>query len=217
MTDLVVWLSWTAPLAALLALVVWRDGEHRLALFAGGALTFAALLILTAPTTYRHSPDALAAKAIALAALALMSVVDAKTRLVPREFSWAWLLAGGVTAGTRFVQVQDVSVAPYWLGFFALWQVGILGGGDAKLLLGAFGLWPDPALLWFVVGVTLARGLVFVAWRYRGQAVRRLAQVTAELAGQGFGVASAAAPIQATFAATWAYALAVGLYVWRLG
>ncbi len=206
MTGIVSWLTWTAPLVALVALLVWRDGDHRLARFAGGALTFAALLALGIVT-----PNLVAAKVAITLALVAMSVVDARTRLVPPEFSGAWLAAGFVVAVARFVQVQDLSAVPYWVGFFALWQAGILGGGDAKLLMGAFGLWPDPALLGCVGGVTLIRGLGWVMWRYRGRAAQHIAQVTAELAGHGLSVSP---PIQATFAATWAYALAVGVYLW---
>ncbi len=226
MTGIIPWLTWTAPLVALVALLVWRDGDHRLARFAGGALTFATLLAFVDPALSGGmgltASDVVAAKMIATLALVAMSVVDARTRLVPPEFSGAWLAAGFVVAVARFVQVQDLSAVPYWVGFFALWQAGILGGGDAKLLMGAFGLWPDSALLGCVVGVTLIRGLGWVMWRYictcgdrrcrcRGRAAQRLAQVTTELVMAGAG---STPPIQATFAATWAYALAVGVYLW---
>ncbi len=237
-------LAWSAPLVALAAFAVWRGGWRTLASFAVGAITFAALLALNGTTAgvaggivdsalrsgvYDPAVSRGVARAIVALALVAMSVVDARTRRVPREFSWAWLAAGIVASATRFVQVQDLSAVAYWVGFYALWQAGILGGGDAKLLMGAFGLWPDPTLLWFVAGVTLVRGLAWVIWRYRGQAVARLAHVTAELATAGAGFAppggtpresagsttpqGGTPPIRATFAATWAYALAVGLYL----
>jgi Flp pilus assembly protein protease CpaA len=196
---------WGSPLVALAALAAWGGGWSRVARLLGGLVTFASLLALSGEG---ETLAQLTAKGILFAALAVGAVVDWQTRQVPRELSWAWLLAGLVVAGARFVQVQDTRAIPYGVGVYALWQAGILGGGDAKLLLGAFGLWPEPMLLACIVAITLARGLVFVAWRYRDRAARHLAQVTLDLA-RG---ATRPAP---THAATWAYALALGLYLWR--
>ncbi len=203
------WLALTASavLAAFAALVVTRGGWRGLAWLALGALTFLALVALGAGMPLGSASRWLALGVIG-SGLVAISLIDWKTKQVPRELSWSWLVAGAVVALIRFAQVQDVSASAYWVGLYALWQANILGGGDAKLLMGAFGLWSDPALALLVAGVTLARGLGFMLWHYRRRAVARLAQVTSELVSVGVG---AAPPVWV--AATWGYALAVGLYL----
>lgn len=68
--------------------------------------------------------------------------------------------------------LQELAFAPYWLGVWLLWSLGAMGGGDAKLLMVLFGIFPTGqflALLLTVSGSIIALALM---WRYSQQ--RRL-------------------------------------------
>src|SRR5512136_1163358 len=70
-------------------------------------------------------------------------------------------------------------VAATWLVVYLLWEaVPLLGGGDAQLVMGLSGLFPDPRL---VGGWLIAQAVVIpilLIWRYRRSALRVVTQTT---------------------------------------
>ncbi len=92
-----------------------------------------------------------------------ISVNDFKTRLVPNTITYPLMLIGIV----RAIAYRDGTFLLYWVVLFALWTVRFMGGGDAKLLMGLFGLYPDFQLVWFVAASILVTGLPYLAYKYR--------------------------------------------------
>jgi Flp pilus assembly protein protease CpaA len=92
-----------------------------------------------------------------------ISVNDFKTRLVPNTITYPLMLIGLV----RAITFRDGIFLIYWAVLFALWTVRFMGGGDAKLLMGLFGLYPDFQLVWFVAASILVTGLPYLAYKYR--------------------------------------------------
>ena len=80
---------------------------------------------------------------VATAYLAIAALWDWRTARVP---NWLTLPALGGVLGLNVVLTRW-DFLPYWLGIFAIWHLGILGGGDAKLLMVLFGLFPSYAFL----------------------------------------------------------------------
>jgi Flp pilus assembly protein protease CpaA len=94
-----------------------------------------------------------------------ISINDFKTRRVPNVVTYPLMLVGIV----RAVAFGDSVFLLYWVVFFTLWTVRFMGGGDAKLLMGLFGLFPDFQLAWLVALSILITGLPYLAYKYRHQ------------------------------------------------
>lgn len=94
-----------------------------------------------------------------------ISLNDFKTRRVPNTVTYP-LMAIGIV---RAIAYRDAIFLLYWAVFFALWTTRFMGGGDAKLLMGLFGLFPDFQLAWFVAVSILVTGLPYLAYKYRHQ------------------------------------------------
>lgn len=94
-----------------------------------------------------------------------ISVNDFKTRRVPNAVTYPLMLIGIV----RAIALGDGVFLLYWAVFFTLWSARFIGGGDAKLLMGLFGLFPDFQLAWFVAVSVLVTGLPYLAYKYRYQ------------------------------------------------
>jgi Flp pilus assembly protein protease CpaA len=94
-----------------------------------------------------------------------ISINDFKTRRVPNAVTYPLMFIGIV----RAIAFGDGIFLLYWAVFFTLWSARFMGGGDAKLLMGLFGLFPDSQLAWFVAVSVLVTGLPYLAYKYRHQ------------------------------------------------
>jgi Flp pilus assembly protein protease CpaA len=94
-----------------------------------------------------------------------ISVNDFKTRRVPNVVTYPLMMVGVV----RAIAFCDGIFLLYWVVFFTLWTTRFMGGGDAKLLMGLFGLFPDFQLAWLVALCILVTGLPYLAHKYRHQ------------------------------------------------
>ncbi|MBI5033364.1 MAG: prepilin peptidase [Chloroflexi bacterium] len=94
-----------------------------------------------------------------------ISLNDFRTRRVPNSVTYPLMLVG---LG-RAVSWLDATFLFYWVVLFTVWQLRFMGGGDAKLLMGLFGLFPDFELAWFVALSILVTGLPYLAYKYRYQ------------------------------------------------
>ena len=99
------------------------------------------------------------------AILTWISLVDLRTHRVPNWITYPVMLVGVV----RAIAFADASAVLYWALFFSLWQIRFMGGGDAKLLMGFFGLFPDFRLAWLMAVSILVTGLPFLLFKYRHQ------------------------------------------------
>ncbi len=96
---------------------------------------------------------------------AWISVNDFRTHRVPNWSVYPLMLVGVV----RAVTLLDVTFLLYWVVLFSLWQIRFMGGGDAKLLMGFFGLFPDFQLAWLIAVSILVTGVPYLAFKYRAK------------------------------------------------
>ena len=92
-----------------------------------------------------------------------ISLIDFRIHRVPNWVTYPMMLAG---VG-RALAFADGTMLVYWVAIFSLWQIRFVGGGDAKLLMGFFGLFPDFQLAWLMAASILVTGLPYLAFKYR--------------------------------------------------
>ena len=103
-----------------------------------------------------------AAKIVLTIYLILAAVWDLRTRRVP---NWLTLpLLAGVLVW-RLAQ-WDFTFVPYWCACLAAWLLNSLGGGDVKLLMALFGLFPRVELFYLLLIVAGAGIGVVLFLRY---------------------------------------------------
>jgi len=88
---------------------------------------------------------------------------DLKTRRVPNLVTYPLIAIGVVHA----IAHGDGSFLLYWVVVFSLWTTRFMGGGDAKLLMGLLGLFPDLELAWLMAASILATGIPYLLYKYR--------------------------------------------------
>ena len=115
---------------------------------------------------------------------------------------WYQLTQGG--------QVGGLLIA--WGAAFLLWQLKLYGGGDAKVLMALFGLYPDMSLLWAVTGAALAVSLPWLAFKYRRRWLNAIGRAAALTVTGSVLPHSRLAHRKSGIPVVWVYAL--GWFVW---
>lgn len=92
-----------------------------------------------------------------------ISLVDFRIHRVPNWITYPLMLVGVA----RAMVIMDATFLAYWMILFSLWQIRFMGGGDTKLLMGFFGLFPDVQLAWVMAISILVTGLPYLAFKYR--------------------------------------------------
>lgn len=106
--------------------------------------------------------------------LAVVGAWDLRTRRVPNGFTLPGI---GLVLLWRAVRVvalaraglpllPELAPVPYWAATWALWAAGMMGGGDAKLLMLLFGVFPTPRFLGLLLAVTGLTMAAVLTWRY---------------------------------------------------
>ena len=103
--------------------------------------------------------------------LAVASIVDLKTHKVPNWLTLPPMIALGAIRLTRF----DLVFLAYWAGIYLCWAAHVWGGGDAKLLMALFALWPTLDFLWIECLTTLVLGIPLLIAEYRRSSPGELA------------------------------------------
>ncbi|MCC7165508.1 MAG: prepilin peptidase [Anaerolineae bacterium] len=109
-----------------------------------------------APLTFLD-PRALVLASILLAA----GAIDLAKGVVPIEITYPLMLAGIV----RAMVVGDPSFLLYWFALAIIYLFNVVGGGDMKLLMGMFGLWPHLEFFIVMEIVIIATHLPIVLYR----------------------------------------------------
>ena len=143
--------------------------------------------------------------------LALAAAWDLKYRVVPN-----WLTVPGLAAAGGWQLYQGHwEFLQAWAAIFALWMLRFFGGGDAKLMLALFALFPGVSFVvafsWVALAATLPQ-IVLKYWRTSPLALAqrlRLRLATGLLPGEG-------ELEQSGVRSTWIISLAGVLYVWLL-
>ncbi len=118
------------------------------------------------------NPESLLLAKIGFTALFIwIAIQDFRTHTVSAYITLSWMWMSIV----RGVIERDVSFLFFWFVIFLLWSLHFYGGGDAKLLMGLFGLMPDAQLLWIVCVVLVVTGIPVLAMKYRNTSPRMLA------------------------------------------
>jgi Flp pilus assembly protein protease CpaA len=116
--------------------------------------------------------DLTALQVILTAYLVVLAFWDWRSGKVP----WYLTLPAMLTAGVWQVWQGHWEILGVWLVIFLLWVLRFYGGGDAKVLMFLFALFPAERLIYVLVAVALVAGLPLLWRKYRGQNLVLLAQ-----------------------------------------
>ena len=107
--------------------------------------------------------------------LVVVGMWDLRTRRVPNGLTlpalggvgiWrVWQAVEGVRVRGEIPQ-ELVSLLVYWAGTYILWALGAMGGGDAKLLMVLFGIFPTRQFLILLLGISGGIMALALVWRY---------------------------------------------------
>ncbi len=92
-----------------------------------------------------------------------ISLHDFRTRSVPNMVTYPLMTVGAL----RALLFHDPGFLIYWGALWLLWTARFMGGGDAKLLMGLFGLFPDMRMTWLVASSVLLTGIPFLLYKHR--------------------------------------------------
>lgn len=105
------------------------------------------------------------------ALLVWVALQDFRAQTVSPFITLPWMCMGIVHG----IITHNFSFLAFWFVIFLLWSLHFYGGGDAKLLMGLFGLMLDVQLLWIVCVVLVVTGIPVLAMKYRSTSPRMLA------------------------------------------
>ena len=151
----------------------------------------------------------IAAKTVFVALGILIAVHDFRTQTVSPALTLTWMLLSIV----RAVELRDPTFIAYWFVIFFLWNLNFYGGGDAKLLMGLFGLMPDLRLLWITCAVLVAAGAPVLIKKYWRTSPRVMAQGLSQRAQSGAWLPTDE-ELNRGVPFAFAYCLAGALYMW---
>lgn len=104
-------------------------------------------------------------RALLLAALLLAAgIIDRAKGIVPIEITYPLMFAGTV----RAIVVGDPSFLVYWFALAIIYLFNVVGGGDVKLLMGMFGLFPNLEFFIVMEVVVISTHLPIVLYRRFG-------------------------------------------------
>ena len=113
--------------------------------------------------------------------LVAVAAWDWRRALIPNWLTLPVMLAAG---GVRLYQ-GHLYVLVLWVLLYLIWRVNIVGGGDAKLLMGLFALFPtyEFALLFSILMLAVSVPLIIA--RHWGKRPSDLAAAVTDRIGQG--------------------------------
>jgi len=113
--------------------------------------------------------------------LVAVAVWDWRRAIIPNGLTLPVMLAAG---GVRLYQ-GHLHVLVIWVLLYLIWRVNIVGGGDAKLLMGLFALFPTYEFALLFSALVLAASLPIIIARHRGKGPMDLAAAIVHRIGQG--------------------------------
>ena len=101
-------------------------------------------------------------RALLLATILIAAgIADLVNGIVPIEITYPLMLSGIV----RAIIMGDPSFLLYWFALAIIYLFNVIGGGDVKLLMGMFGLWPHMEFFIVMEIVVIASHLPIVLYR----------------------------------------------------
>ncbi|MBS1253499.1 MAG: hypothetical protein MAG451_02548 [Anaerolineales bacterium] len=101
------------------------------------------------------APEALGLRLGLSAWLVAIAIWDVRTTRIPNWLTFPVMLAAGAWRLYHSVWI----VLPIWVLIYMIWRVNIIGGGDAKLLMGLFALFPTFDFAFLFAAVVLVASL----------------------------------------------------------
>jgi Flp pilus assembly protein protease CpaA len=131
--------------------------------------------------------------------------------LVLAGAQWPWFSAAsvGLLAACAWPATSvglDVTVG-VWTFVYVLWQIGVIGGADAKVVMALVALFPDGQIVWLLLLCWFGLSVVHLLRRHGKRVPRALLQATKAMAGLEM-------PEGSRYPALPAVALAGLVYVW---
>jgi len=158
---------------------------------------------------YIENNHSLIGFALVLAAALAAAIFDVRTRRIPNALVIA-LFAGGLAvnalAGWQFAAVDAIVTIAVLIAGTAAFALGLIGGGDIKLLAAAAGTLGFPAAAWFVLFTFVSGGVIAV---FFSAAHGTLSATVANVRGLALPMAAGVRPARLTNGTSMPYALAI--------
>lgn len=188
-----------------------RIPKHAFVSIARTAALICAAGFVTIPFVIPTVPNeiTLGAKITFIALGVFIAVNDFRTQTVSPALTLTWMWMGIV----RAIVMRDPTFLAYWLVIFLLWSLHFYGGGDAKLLMGLFGLMPDLRLVWLTCAVLVVTGVPVLVKKYWRTSPRVLASGLSQRAQTGAWLPTDE-ELNRGVPFAFAYCIAGALYMW---
>jgi hypothetical protein len=121
-----------------------------------------------------------------------------------------------LAAGGYRLYEKNFSILIAWLCIFVLWRAHVMGGGDAKLLMGLYALFPDRVFLLMLAGSILLIRLPYLISKYAGRSPRDLLGSLKASAESGSLLPSQDRLQREGKSLVWTYCLPGMIYLWLL-
>ena len=138
-----------------------------------------------------------------------ISINDFRRRTVSPLITTPWMLIG---IGRAVVERNPMFML-FWIAIFLMWTLHFYGGGDAKLMMGLFGVFPDLRLVWITCGVLIMTGAPVLALKYVGTSPRVIATNIASRFASG-ALLPTDEELNQGMPYAFAYCLAGAIYLW---
>ena len=117
-------------------------------------------------------------------------------------------------AGPTLALARPAMVWLSWVVIFGLWAANVMRGGDAKLLMALFAIWPTPEFLFWFAVLVVALGLPALAWSHRRQSAGALVASATQRLLTGRVLPSAEDLQKHGRPYAWLFCVAGAIYLW---
>jgi hypothetical protein len=124
----------------------------------------------------RTPQSVLGAKVALTLILLFLAAYDWRTHLVPPQISLPFMFTGLLLVVGRLVLWADLSAVPYLIGVLFLYELRLIAGGDAKVALAFFSLWPNEVMFRYLVLAHIVLGIPLLALKHFRTPIRRMMQ-----------------------------------------
>jgi Flp pilus assembly protein protease CpaA len=141
-----------------------------------------------------------------------VAVWDWRRAIIP---NWLTLPVMLVAGGVRFYHGEWLVLA-LWVLFYLIWRVNIIGGGDSKLLMGLFALFPTLEFALLFVVLLLAVYVPMIIARHWGKRPIDLAAAVLDRIRQDHLLPTREELEAKGQQHAWSYCLSGAIYLWWL-
>ena len=144
--------------------------------------------------------------------LVAVAVWDWRRAIIPNWLTLPVMLA---TGGVRLYQ-GHLHVLAIWVLLYLIWRMNIVGGGDAKLLMGLFALFPTYEFALLFAVLLLAVYVPMIIARHWGKRPIDLAAAVLDRIRQGYLLPTREELEAKGQQHAWSYCLSGAIYLWWL-